>query len=165
MLADMRFTLVVVPVAAAVLLVVSGAPAQPASPGIDERLVRLDEGQRNLEKRLDDINRRIDDLRSDMNLRFEDVNRRFEDVNRRFDDINRRMGELHDLIIWGFGVTFAGMFTLIGFVLWDRRTALAPAVRRTEELEERHRRMEAALRDYAARSPDFAETLRRSGLL
>ena len=158
MLADMRFTLVVVPVAAAVLLVVSGAPAQPASPGIDERLVRLDEGQRNLEKRLDDINRRIDDLRSDMNLRF-------EDVNRRFDDINRRMGELHDLIIWGFGVTFAGMFTLIGFVLWDRRTALAPAVRRTEELEERHRRMEAALRDYAARSPDFAETLRRSGLL
>jgi hypothetical protein len=97
----------------------------------------LEEGQHSLDKRLDDFR---------------------ADVNRRFD-------ELRDFIIWGFGVTFAGMFTLIGFVLWDRRTALAPAVRRADELHEREQRLEAALRDYAAHTPGLAESLRKAGLL
>jgi len=34
--------------------------------------------------------------------------------------------------------------SLIGFVLWDRRTALAPAVRRMDDMHERERRLEAA---------------------
>jgi len=33
--------------------------------------------------------------------------------------------------------SFAGIFALIGFVLWDRMTALAPAIRKNRELEER----------------------------
>ncbi len=37
---------------------------------IVERLTRLEEGQKNLEKRFDDVNRRFDDLRSEMNSRF-----------------------------------------------------------------------------------------------
>lgn len=86
---------------------------------IIERLARLEEGQKNL-------NQRIDDLRQ--------------------------------LILWGFGITFAGMFTLIGFVIWDRRTALAPAVNRMD-------RLEAALKEYAAKSPDFAEALKKARLL
>lgn len=86
---------------------------------IIERLARLEEGQKNL-------NQRIDDLRQ--------------------------------LILWGFGITFAGMFTLIGFVIWDRRTALAPAVNRMD-------RLEAALKEYAAKSPELAEALKKARLL
>ncbi len=37
---------------------------------IVERLTRLEEGQKNLQKRFDDVNRRFDDLRSEMNSRF-----------------------------------------------------------------------------------------------
>jgi DNA anti-recombination protein RmuC len=55
--------------------------------------------------------------------------------------INTRK-ELKDFMLWGFGVTFAGMFALIGFVIWDRRSALAPAVTRIRMLEERDERME-----------------------
>jgi uncharacterized membrane-anchored protein YhcB (DUF1043 family) len=142
------------PVALSLMAGIDRAAAQappPPSGDIGERLARLEEGQRNLEKRFDDLNRRIDDLRAD--------------VNQRFADVNRRLDELHDFIIWGFGVTFAGMFSLIGFVLWDRRTALTPAVRRTDELHDREQRLETALRDYATRSPDLAESLRKSGLL
>lgn len=40
-------------------------------------------------------------------------------------------------MFWGFGILFAGMFTLVVFVLWDRRTALSPAIRKNKELEER----------------------------
>jgi len=128
-------------VAVSLAMIVARAGAQaPAAPGatdIGERLARLEEGQRSVEKRLDD-------LRADMNRRFD---------------------EQRDFIIWGFGVTFAGMFTLIGFVLWDRRTALAPAIRRSDELHDREQRLEAALRDYATRTPDLAESLRKAGLL
>ena len=108
---------------------------------IIERLTRLQEGQRNLEQRMvegfaalgqriDDTNRRIDDTNrriDDTNRRIEDTNRRIEDNNRslsqRFDDTNRRIDELREYLLWGFGVMFAGMFALVGFVLWDRRTA------------------------------------------
>ena len=38
---------------------------------IVERLTKLEEGQKSLEKRFDDVNRRIDDLRSEMNSRFD----------------------------------------------------------------------------------------------
>jgi hypothetical protein len=34
------------------------------------------------------------------------------------------------------------MFALVGFVLWDRRTALAPAVKKMEMLEEREGRLQ-----------------------
>jgi hypothetical protein len=57
------------------------------------------------------------------------------------------------------------MGILIGFVIWDRRTALAPAVRKSKELEEREERIERALREYAQKEPGLAEALKNSGLM
>jgi len=60
--------LVVVPF---LLSLVQAAFAQQR-PTIEERLIRLEEGQRSLERRIDDLHRRIDDLRADINRRFDD---------------------------------------------------------------------------------------------
>lgn len=90
---------------------------------LDERITRVEEGQKRLETHL---TQRIDDLRQ--------------------------------LVLWGFGVTFAGIFTLIGFVIWDRRTAINPAIRRIERIEE-------ALRRLSKDNPQLAENLRNLGLL
>ena len=68
-------------------------------------------------------------------------------------------------MLWGFGVTFAGIFALIGFVLWDRRTALAPAIRKSRELEEREEKVEKALRAIALKDGNVREALRHVGLL
>jgi hypothetical protein len=38
-------------------------------------------------------------------------------------------------------------------------------VRRIEELQERERRLEAALREYAAKDPELADALKRAGLM
>ena len=54
---------------------------------------------------------------------------------------------------------------MIGFVIWDRRTALAPAIRKNRELEEREERLEKALREYARKEPALAEALRNVGLM
>ena len=63
---------------------------------IVERLTRLEEGQKNLSKRIDDLDaklsKRIDDLRSEMNSRF-------------------------DTLQWMFGIYISISLIILGFVL------------------------------------------------
>ena len=59
---------------------------------IVERLTRLEEGQKALNKRFDDVNRRIDDLRAEMNGRF-------------------------NTLQWMFGLFIAISLVILGFVL------------------------------------------------
>ncbi len=54
-------------------------------------------------------------------------------IIQRIEDTNKRIDDVISIMLWGFGVLFAGMMTLIGFVIWDRRTALAPAIRKAKE--------------------------------
>lgn len=93
------------------------------------------------------------------------IDQRFDSVDQRFDSIDKRFDELRGFMLWGFGVIFAGMFSLIGFVLWDRRTALSPAIRKNRELEEREEKIERILREYAMKEPKMAEVLKQLGLL
>jgi len=51
-------------------------------------------------------------------------------------DTQRQTDDLKELILWGFGILFGGMGLLIGFVIWDRRTALEPVAKKYRELEE-----------------------------
>ncbi|MBF0557007.1 MAG: hypothetical protein HQK96_21035 [Nitrospirae bacterium] len=52
----------------------------------------------------------------------------------------------------------------MGFVLWDRRTTIAPVVRKNRELEERGEKMEKVLKELALKDPGVAETIKRVGL-
>jgi len=54
-------------------------------------------------------------------------------IIQRIEDTNKRIDDVISIMLWDFGVLFAGMMTLIGFVIWDRRTALAPAIRKAKE--------------------------------
>lgn len=80
----------------------------------------------------------------------------FKAINQRIDDTNRRIDDLRDLIY----VVLGGMIALIGFVIWDRRSALAPAIRKNKELEEQGERLERALRELATKDPRVAEALK-----
>ncbi|MDP3017834.1 MAG: hypothetical protein Q8N70_12290 [Deltaproteobacteria bacterium] len=102
-----------------------------------ERIIRLEEGQKSLQ-------RQIDDLKTS--------------TQRQFDN-------LYTLILWGFGILFGGMGILIGFVIWDRRTALAPAIKKNKELEERGDLLERALKEFAKQEPRLAEVLRTMRLM
>jgi cytochrome c-type biogenesis protein CcmH/NrfF len=117
-----------------------------------DRLIRV---EARLEEGFKAVNQRIDDVNSGLNKRIDDLN----------NSLNKRIDELRDFMLWGFGILFAGMMILIGFVLWDRRTALAPAIRKNKELEEREERLEKALREYARKEPGLAEILKNMGLM
>jgi translation elongation factor EF-G len=61
---------------------------------------------------------------------------------------------------------FAGIVSVtIGFAIWDRRTALAPAIQRARELEEKENRLEKAMRKLADEEPRFASALKYAGLM
>lgn len=97
--------------------------------------------------------------------RFEQIDKRFEQADKRSDGIERRLERLETVMMWGFGLLFTTMIGLVGFVLWDRRTALAPAIRKNKELEEREEKVEKALKEMATKDPRVAEALRHVGLL
>jgi len=105
-----------------------------------ERLIRLEtkveEGQKSLQ-------RQIDDLRAAMVKQIDD---------------------LRTLILWGFSILFGGMGILIGFVIWDRRTALEPVAKKYRQLEEEGEKYKKALKEYAKVEPKLAEILKSLNL-
>lgn len=82
-------------------------------------------------------------------------------INQRIDDMGKRVDDMRGLLY----VVLGGMIALVGFVIWDRRTALAPAIKRTKDLEERGEKIEMALREYAKKDPTLMEILKELKLL
>lgn len=71
----------------------------------------------------------------------------FKAVNQRIDGVEKRIDSLQQLIYVLIGVVVAQTIGVIGFVIWDRRTALQPAIRKNKELEEKLERLEKILKN------------------
>jgi len=135
---------------------------------IIERLTRLEEGQKALNQRIDDVSQRIDDVNTSLSSRIDDVSQRIDAVNTslssRIDDVGthltKRIDDLQGTMHWGFGILFAMILGLFGYIVWDRRTALQPVLEKTRNLEN----LLDALREYARSEPRLAEILRSFGL-
>ena len=139
---------------------------------IRESLIRIEERMVTKEELKTEITAVRNELRGEIKgVRDEikDVRGEIKDVRGEVKDVRGEItavkSEIKEFMLWGFGVTFAGIFALIGFVLWDRRTALAPAIRKNSELEEREERVEKALREIALKDGNVREALRHVGIL
>ena len=101
--------------------------------------------------------------------KVEEQGKRMEDgfraANQRIESLEKSLTQRIDGLQVHIYVVIIGIFVLIGFVLWDRRTALAPAVKKASELEEREERIERVLRELAKEEPRLATILRNAGLL
>ena len=65
--------------------------------------------------RIIQVEANLNGLRNEMNAKFEAVNMRFDSLDAQFDSI-----------YWILGVVVALMLFMLGFIIWDRRTTLAP---------------------------------------
>jgi len=102
-----------------------------------DRLIRLEVKYEMLEKRFDDMNKRIDELKIELRTQIADIK---------------------TFLYWGFGILFSMMMALFVFVLWDRRTALAPAIKK-------NRAIEKVLIEFSKKHPDLREALKHAAIL
>ncbi len=79
--------------------------------------------------------------------------------------VNQRIDGLQNLIYVLIAAIFAQTVGIVGFVIWDRRTALAPALKKHKELEEREERIEKAFKELAKRDKKAHDALKIAGLL
>ncbi len=93
------------------------------------------------------------------------IEERISSLDKRIDSLEKRIEDLRAVTLAGFGILFAGMFCMIGFVIWDRRTALKPAINEIEELKKREARLEEVLRKIAYEDPKIASILKSTNLL
>ncbi|MFH0774688.1 MAG: hypothetical protein V2A53_04230 [bacterium] len=108
--------------------------------GMDVRIARLEEGQKG--------------LKEEIRMGQQNLQKQIEGLQKQIDDIRSLLY-----------VILAGMFALVGFILWDRRTALAPAVKKIDLLEEREDRLEKALKEFAKKEPRLTEAFQHAGVL
>jgi len=93
-------------------------------------------------------------------------------INKRIDDVGqgltKRIDDLQNIMLTGFAILFSGMFVVVGFVIWDRRTALAPAIKQIDELSQKEKvvgKVLDVLKGYAMEEPRFKEIMHTAGLL
>ena len=90
---------------------------------------------------------KMEALESKMDVKFEAVNARI------------------DYLFWLQGIIVALILFILGYTIWDRRTALQPALAQASKAEENSRTLISTLREYAKKHADLAEILRSHGIL
>lgn len=92
---------------------------------IDQRFTAM---QELIDQRFNAVDQRFNAV----DQRFNAVDQRFVAVDQRFEAIERQLDFIQQLML----VTIAGIFGLIGFIIWDRYSTLRPMDTRLRRLEE-----------------------------
>ena len=90
---------------------------------------------------------------------------RFESIDKQFMYQQKQIDDIKTLFYWGFGILISLYIFMLGYMIWDRRTAMQPALERSSIAEENSRTLISTLREYAKKHADLAEILRSHGIL
>ena len=104
------------------------------------------------------VDAKISALEEKIEVRFESVDKQFMYQQKQIDDIKT-------LFYWGFGILITLFIFMLGYMIWDRRTAMKPALVQASKAEENSRNLINTLREYSKKHPDLAEILRSHGIL
>lgn len=112
-----------------------------------DRIIRLEAGQEALRNEMDG-------LRNEMDAKFETIEVKIQSLDAKI-----------DYVFWLLGALFALMLFMLGYMIWDRRTALNPIRLDVEQLKRENENMKTILRTYSEKVPQLKEILRNAGIL
>lgn len=100
-----------------------------------------------------------------LNIRINQLDKGIDQLDKRIDQVeqglNNRIDRLEDkfdtYFTWGFGLVLGAIFALFGFIIYDRRTTLAPVKREQDKILE-------ALRTLAMDDLKLQEALKKVAL-
>ena len=90
---------------------------------------------------------------------------RFESIDKQFMYQQKQIDDIKTLFYWGFGILITLFIFMLGYMIWDRRTAMQPALLQASKAEENSRNLILTLREYSKKHADLAEILRTHGIL
>ncbi len=145
---------------------------------IDKRFESIDKRLESIDKRFESIDKRLESI----DKRFESIDKRFESIDKRFESLEQRLESMVNITIAMFGSVMALIIALIGYTIWDRRTAVKPLQEKIVSVEKATRqmgneldmehpsgslleRLVAAFRELAKTDEKVAEVLRSFSLL
>jgi len=83
----------------------------------------------------------------------------------KFESQQRQLDDIKILFYWGFGILISLFIFMLGYMIWDRRTAMKPALEQASKAMENNRTFLSMLREYSKKHPDLAEMMRTHGML
>jgi len=83
----------------------------------------------------------------------------------KFESQQRQLNDLKALFYGGFGMMTTLFLFMFGYIIWDRRTAMKPALEQASRAMLDNRNFLTVLRDYSKKHPDLADILRTHGML
>lgn len=104
-----------------------------------------------LEERLNSTNDRITSLEKQMNAKFEAQQQQIDDLKTMF--------------TWGFSILITIMLFILGYMIWDRRTAVTPLRENQHQQKIEIEKIKAALKEMGESDKKIAEILNRASLL
>ncbi len=104
--------------------------------------------------RLVRVESRMDALEMKVDARFDQLNSKFEQLNSRI-----------DTLFWVISLLAMLMILVFGFLIWDRRTALRPAINKATRAENTCNRILCALHDYAREDDKMGQSLKSQRLM
>jgi vacuolar-type H+-ATPase subunit I/STV1 len=96
-------------------------------------------------------------LRNEMNAKFESIEKTLENHQRQIDD-------LKIMFRWGFSILITLMLFILGYIIWDRRTALNPIRERVEQDKIEVEKIKAVLKEMGESDQKIAEILKRTAM-
>ena len=90
---------------------------------------------------------------------------RFESIDKQFMYMQKQIDDIKTLFYWGFGILITLIIFMLGYMIWDRRTALKPALDKATDADAKSTNLIMALREYSKKHSDLADILRTHGIL
>jgi len=66
---------------------------------------------------------------------------KFESIDKQFINQQRQIDDIKTLFYWGFGILISLFIFMLGYMIWDRRTAMQPALLQASKAEENSRNL------------------------
>jgi len=107
---------------------------------------------------------RLIQVEANVNGMSNEMDAKFETLLQQFDNIEKRLDDIQTLLYWGFGILFSLMIFMLGFIIWDRRTTLAPVKLDLQVLKKENEMMKEIFRKQSESQPQLREILRNAGI-
>lgn len=91
-----------------------------------DSLIKLEEWLKSTNERIAATNERIDDSDDRTDATNERIASLERQMNVKFEARQQQIGDLKTMFTWGFSILITIMLFILGYMIWDRRTAVTP---------------------------------------